>query len=258
MRAIATICNSGFSGLLDLWYSQLRKLTSMPIFVLCLDEFMPEKRDGMQIIEVDPDGNPFPTDLPDFACAEKLRLFKHLPKAVTSVFFLDLDVLVIRNFWDEKRYFEESLRKLVICPDTFVGYKEKMEDEFRPYDPDFRMKFNADGSYFYFNTGVFFASRSLHGKLFPDFLSIWKDYVNSQKKLPSVFDQNLVNYCLIRYGLEVLPLPLRSNCLRQYGAEVNNGRLVLNGELVDVYHFNGGSSDIKRIRWLELLQKMED
>jgi len=204
-----------------------------------------------------PDGNPFAADLPDFACAEKLRLFEYLPKNIASIFFLDLDVLVLQNFWDEKNYFEESSRSLVICPDTFVGYKEKMEDEFRPFDPDFRMKFNPDGSYFYFNTGVFFASKSLHGKLFLTFLSIWKDYISSQGKLPSVFDQNLINYCVIKHGLDVLSLPLQSNCLRQYGAVVENGRLTLNREPVNAYHFNGGDGDIKRVRWLEFLQKLE-
>lgn len=258
MKAIATICNAPFAGLLNLWYPQLRKLTSLPIFVLCLDGFVPEKKDGMQTIEVNPDGNPFSTDLPDFACAEKLRLFDHLPQEISLVFFLDLDVLVLRNFWDEKKYFEKSSTQMVACPDTFVGYKEKMEDEFKPFDPTFSMKFNPDGSHFYFNTGVFFASRLLHGKLFPSFLSIWKDYVESQGKLPSVFDQNLINYCLIKYELAVFPLPLHSNCLRQYGAEIVAGKLALNGKLVDAYHFNGGDGEIKCARWLELLQKLEE
>lgn len=258
MRAIVTICNNAFSGLLDLWYLQLRKLTSIPIFVLCLDKFVPDKIDGMEIIEVSSDGNPFSTNLPDFACAEKLRLFEHLPKDVSSILFLDLDVLVLQNFWDKNRYFDESLNRLVICPDKFVGYKEKMEDEFKPFDPDFRMKFNPDGSHFYFNTGVFFASRSLHGKFFPAFLSVWKDYINSQGKLPSVFDQNLINYCLIKYNMDVLPLPIGNNCLRQYGAKVIDGNLILNDEIVNVYHFNGGDADIKRMRWLELLRELGD
>lgn len=258
MNAIVTICNGAFSGLIDPWYSQLRKITSMPIFVLCLNGFMPKKRNGLQTISVDPDGNPFAPDLPDFACAEKLRLFQHLPENITSALFLDLDLLVLRNFWDEKNYFDESQQRLIICPDTFVGYKEKMEDEFQPFDPNFRMKFNSDGSYFYFNTGVFFASRALHGKFFPEFLSIWKKYVESQGKLPSVFDQNLVNYCLIKYQLDVLQLPLHSNCLRQYGAEIKDKQLMLNDELVNVYHFNGGDSIIKRARWMELLQQLEE
>lgn len=258
MRAIVTICNKAFSGLLSLWHTQVKKITSTPVFVLCLDGFMPKKNDGLRIIKVNSDENPFATEVPDFACFEKLRLFKHLPENITSVFFIDLDVLVLRNFWDEKKYFEESYHRLVICPDTFVGYKEKMEDEFRPYDPNFRMKFNSDGSHFYFNTGVFFASRSMHGKLFSFFLSVWKDYIRSQGKSPSVFDQNLINYCLIKYAVDVLPMPLRSNCLRQYGAVINKGRLTLNSEFVDAYHFNGGDGNVKRKRWLEMLQKMED
>lgn len=258
-KAIVTICNKDYAQLLGLWISALKNLTDLPLVVLCLGDFNPDKIDGVIFIKVNDDGNPFPQDLPDHACAEKLRLFQHLPIDILEILFIDVDVFVLRPFWESENLFSISTHKLAICPDLFVGYKEKMESEFCSYDQSFRMKFNPDGSYFYFNTGVFFASHQKHATWFSRFLSVWADYVSCMARYPSIFDQNVFNYCLIRYGIEVYPLSILNNCLRQYEEQtISNGNILLNGKPVNAYHFNGGDGQRKSERWVEMVRKMEE
>lgn len=258
MKAIVTVCNANYSPLLSYWSVAVRKVTDLPIFVLCLNGHVPMEQSNLKLIKTDSVGNPFPENLPDHACAEKVRVFEHLPQEVEQILFLDLDLLVMYPFWRNNDLFEKSRTKLVMCPDLFVGYKEKMEAEFRLYDPLFRMKFNPDGSYFYFNTGVFFASRSAHQQLFRLFLEIWKNYVERMSTYPSIFDQNIFNYCLIRYGVNVFQMPVLNNCLRQYEKqEIVDGKIMLNGQIVNSYHFNGGDSSKKLERWQEMVQKLE-
>jgi len=169
-----------------------------------------------------------------------------------------VDVLVLRAFWKLEPYFAISDSRLVLTPDLFVGYKEKMEEEFQPFDPDFRMRYTEDGGFFYFNTGVFFASRETHATWFSRFLETWKDYLSTTGKRPSIFDQNMINYCLIRFDLSVHPMPVTNNCLRQYETfSIEDGRPTLNGEEVNAYHFNGGDGDNKLERWRDLLRRME-
>ncbi len=260
-RSIVTICNSGYATLLEPWIQAIRKLTNLPIFVLCLNGYTPSQRSegGLNFIRVNPSGNPFPIDLPDHACAEKMRIFEHLPAEVGQILFLDLDLLVLRAFWDDDNFFDKSNRQIIACPDLFVGYKEKMEDEFKPYDPSFRMKFNSDGSYHYFNTGVFFASRQAHQVLFRQFLAVWEDYVARLSTYPSIFDQNMFNYCFIKYGLDVCSMPVLNNCLRQYEVQtIVDGQILLNGQAVNVYHFNGGDCLKKLERWREMTRRLEE
>ncbi len=255
---IVTICNASYAGLLEPWLSAIRKLTELPIAVLCLNGFKPDARLACSIIQVSEQGNPFPSDLPDHACAEKLRVFEHIPDA-DRILFIDLDVLVLRAFWEQEPYFKIAGSKLVLVPDLFVGYKEKMEDEFRPYDPSFYMRFTENGGFFYFNTGVFFASREAHAVWFRRFLHTWEDYLAITGKRQSIFDQNMINYCLIRFDMAVHPMPVTNNCLRQYEAlEVANGRLLLNGNEVKAYHFNGGDDTKKLERWVAMIQKLEE
>ncbi len=256
MDMIVTICNTGYAGLLGPWLLAIRGLTKLPISVLCLNGFTPNSSLDCQTIEVSASGNPFPSDLPDHACAEKLRLFEHLPEA-DRVLFLDLDVLVLRNFWDQNPFFNLCEGSMVIVPDLFVGYKEKMEEEFRPYDPEFRMRRTSDGGYHYFNTGVFFASRNSHANWFHHFLIVWRDYIAVTGNRPSIFDQNMINYCLTRYQLPVTTMPTTHNCLRQYEKQtVSAGKLWLNGQEVCAYHFNGGDGIKKLERWQSMLAEL--
>lgn len=257
-RSIVTICNADYATLLEPWFAAIRRTTNLPIFILCLNGYIPPRQTGLKFIRVDSAGNPFPENLPDHACAEKMRVFEHLPQMIDQVLFIDVDVLVINSFWDDGDYFERSCRQLVMCPDLFIGYKEKMEAEFQTYDPSFRMKFNLDGSYFYFNTGVFFASRQMHGPWFRQFLGIWKDYVSKLSTYPSIFDQNVFNYCLIRHGLDVHQMPVLNNCLRQYESQtMAAGRILLNGKPINAYHFNGGDSAKKLERWRDMVCRLE-
>jgi len=256
-RSIVTICNEDYAPLLKYWSTAVQRVTDLPIFVLCLNGFTPSENENLRFIQVNPRGNPFPKNLPDHACAEKMRLFEHLPHEIAQILFLDLDVLVINSFWDDGHFFGMSRYQLVMCPDLFVGYKEKIEAEFQPYDSSFQMKFNPDGSYFYFNTGVFFASRQAHESWFHQFLNTWSDYVAKQSMYPSIFDQNVFNYCLIRYGLSVHQMSVLNNCLRQYEKQmVKDGRILLNGQTINAYHFNGGNSAKKLERWQKMLSQM--
>lgn len=254
---IVTICNASYSGLLEPWSAAIHQLTELPVTVLCLNGYRPTSGLPCQLVEVVEEGNPFSKDLPDHACAEKLRVFEHIPKA-DRILFLDVDVLVLRPFWEQSSFFDVCGSQLILAPDLFVGYKEKMEDEFRPFDPNFRMRYTEDGGFFYFNTGVFFASRGAHAEWFRRFLRTWKDYLAKTGKRPSIFDQNMINYCLNRYALPVQPMPVTNNCLRQYEEQViSAGRLLLNGQEVNAYHFNGGDGAKKLERWRVMLNELE-
>lgn len=258
-NAIVTICNRDYGPLLDLWISSLRPLTSLPLYVLTINDFVPVTRSNIIVLPINPSGNPFPPHLPDHVCAEKLRLFEHLPPEISRVLFLDVDVWVLHPFWNIDGCFGGSRSELVMCPDLFVGYKERMNDEFQPYDPGFQMRFNSDGSYCYYNTGVFFASRRTHAQWFSRFLETWRDYVIRMARYPSIFDQNIFNYCLIRYSIEVQPLSVLNNCLRQYEPQIESLRLLtLNAQPVNAYHFNGGDARMKHARWLEMRARLEE
>src|SRR3989344_583824 len=257
MRAIATICNRDYAGLLEYWLGALQKISDLPVFVFCIDGFSPSLPENAVQIMVDATTNPFPVNTPDHVCAEKLRLFEHLPPHITQVLFLDVDILVQHPFWKSEDYFSISEKMIVMCPDLFVGYKEKMESEFQPFDFSFKMKYNHDGSYFYFITGIFFASRTAHAEWFSKFLKTWTEYVKVIGKYPSIFDQNIFNYCLIKNNLPVYQMQTVNNCLRQYENQTVEGEeLLLNGKIVNAYHFNGGDGLKKLKRWEEMLSKL--
>ncbi len=257
--AIVTICNQQYAALLSHWLSAIRSLTDMPVAILCLNGFIPEVNHPCLIIEVSSEGNPFTPDLPDYACAEKLRIFKHLPD-IDRILFIDLDAWVIRAFWKDQPYFELCAERFIAAQDFFVGYKEKMVMEFRPYDPTFQMRYLPDGSFYYINTGVFFASRDKHAVWFSKFMEIWKEYLDTVGQRPSIFDQNLINYCLIRFREQIptIHMPITNNCIRQYEKQtIDEGILRLNGEPISVYHFNGGDAEKKVERWVKLKEVLK-
>jgi lipopolysaccharide biosynthesis glycosyltransferase len=255
VQAIVTICDKHYKALLPFWAKRIRSVTSMPVVVLSLAGAEISASPDYEVISINQLGNPFPAELPHHACAEKLRIFHHLPEKLNEVLFVDVDVLVFNDFWTKANYFQIAQSALVAAPDLFIGYKEKMEEEFEVFDPNFRMKFFPDGRYFYFNTGVFFASRSIHADIFRATLKTWSEYVGCIGRYPSIFDQNILNYCLIKLGVDVVPMPVQNNCLRQYDSVWIDGCLRLDGERVNVYHFNGGDAAIKLRRWHEFNQR---
>lgn len=257
MRSIVTICNKSYSILLPYWLDKIRAITDLPVQVLVFNDVEKNLSLKCSYQEINTDGNPFPNDKPDFACFEKMRIFKHLPKDINEILFIDIDAMVLNDFWTKESYFEKSRESWMGCKDFFVGYKEKMEEEFQIYDPDFKMKYYDDGTFFYFNTGVFFASREKHEELFNKFTGTWIDYVTKTGKYPSIFDQNMFNYCFIRYDTQIIPMPTENNCIRQYNPEIKDGRLYLKDKLVNVMHFNGGEAEIKLNRWKELAGKLK-
>lgn len=253
-RAIITICNKGYEALLPLWVDRMLSLTKTPIYILLLDSDITKFRDAeCNYVYVWNEWNPFPKGWPDHACAEKLRIFQHIPSDINEVLFLDLDILLINNFWDKSNYFSLSETNFIACLDLFVGYKEKMEAEFWEFDPGFKMKYLPDGNYHYFNTGVFFANRNTHFGLFATFLSDWEKYVQLTWHFPSIFDQNMINYCLIRYEIQTIALPLQNNCLRQYEKSFENNIYIMNGLPINALHFNGWTAELKVSRWHEAL-----
>lgn len=258
MQVIVTICTQNYQALFDLWMARIRRVTDLPVVVLALAGTTIQEKDGLEVVRVSNSGNPFPRELPDHACAEKLRLFHHLPAKVSQVLFLDIDLLVINDFWTGHGWFEKSLGAFVACPDLFVGYKERMEAEFQPFDPAFRMKYFPNGDFFYFNTGVFFASRRAHAEFFNQALRVWADYVRVVGRYPSIFDQNVFNYALISFGMDAEAMPVVNNCLRQYPSERCGGRLRLDGRDVNAYHFNGGDAVTKFNRWLAFERSLEE
>ncbi len=257
MRAIVTICGGSYRILLNRWLERLRRFTDLPIFVLLLGQTEIDCAVECQLLRVDPSGNPFPEQSSDHACAEKQRIFKHLPHEITEVLFIDIDVLVLSDFWSSEGYFSKSQDALVAAPDLFIGYKEKMECEFQPFDPAFRMKFFSDGRHYYFNTGVFFASRQRHEMIFRRCLETWARYVSKVGRYPSIFDQNVFNYCLITFNVPVKPMPVQNNCLRQYSKAIQNRKVFHDNSEVLVMHFNGGDAQTKLARWLEFEQTLE-
>lgn len=258
MEAIVTVCGGSFRMLFPRWLERLRRITDLPIFALLLEGTEVGPQPNCQAIPVNAAGNPFPPERYEHACAEKQRIFRHLPTEVSEVLCLDLDVLVLNDFWSVAGYFARSREVLVASPDLFVGYKEKMEGEFRLFDPSFRMKYLPDGQYYYFNTGVFFASREAHAYLFARCLETWARYAVTLGRYPSIFDQQIFNYCLIAFGASVEPMPIRNNCLRQYPKEIQNGRVFLEGAEVNAMHFNGGDANIKLARWIEFERALEE
>lgn len=261
MQAIVTLCNKSYIKLFPKWLNAVNKYSNLPMYLLVSNDVDISQEQivswgklNCHIIQMNKKGNYFPEDSSEHACAEKLRLFKHLPAYITKILFIDVDILILDNFWDKDNYFERSDIDIMLCQDLFVGYKEKMEEEFKPFDPDFKMKFFPDQTYFYFNTGVFFASRQSHANMFEDILLTWQNYVKQTGKYPSVFDQNVFNYFLIKHDIPVGKIPIQNNCIRQYDPWIYNSQMFLEGEKVAGFHFNGGDADIKLSRW-NILEK---
>lgn len=257
-KAILTICNKWYEILISLWVDRMLLLTKTPIYIFLLDsDILKHRENECNYIYVWKEWNPFPVDLPDHACAEKLRIFQHIPNNINEILFVDLDILVINNFWDNSDYFSMSENNFIACLDLFVWYKEKMEYEFWEFDPNFKMKYLSDGNYHYFNTGVFFANRNTHAELFKMFLSDWVKYVQFTWKYPSIFDQNLINYCLIKYKTQTNILPLENNYLRQYEKTFENNVYVSKKSIINALHFNWWTSELKASRWNEIIESLK-
>ncbi len=252
MKAIVTITTESYAPLVPLWHERLRHFTSIPCYLLVIGDGLADfNLPGVKVVRVNPWNNPFDQSTPNHACAEKLRIFHNLPQNVKQVLFIDVDVMVLNEFWNDS-LFDATRAHLVVSPDHFVGYKEKMEDEFRPFDPSFRMRYLSSGEYAYFNTGVFFASREAHSRHFDSCFGVWRSYVEVLGRPPSIFDQNVFNYYLISRRVPVLPMPVNNNCLRQYPYVLRDGQLTLSGQPVNAFHFNGGNGPVKLKRWLEM------
>src|SRR3989344_3575970 len=124
MNALVTVCTESYAPLTLLWLQRMKKLTRLPIFLVCVSRWRHDFTDATVIL-AEASTNPFPQDTPGHACAEKLRVFRYLPKKIDHILFVDVDIMVINSFWDDG-LFASSRAQLMIVPDHFVGYKEKM------------------------------------------------------------------------------------------------------------------------------------
>lgn len=251
MRAIVTLCDGCYQPLLPLWLTRLRILTELPVYIIALPGFSATVHDLCQIVRVDHTANPMPSGSWEYGLAEKLLVFEHLPTEVTEILFLDVDVLVLGDFWSTG-HFEQCTHSLVICQDFFVGYKEHLEQQFAVFDPSFQMGFYPDGTYRYYNSGVFFASRALHAREFRNCLEVGRAFIQRVGSPPPLFDQSLLNYWIVKTELAVTVMPIENNCLRHYSPAIQEGKMVLGGKKVNAYHFNGGTPTIKHTRWLQV------
>jgi hypothetical protein len=171
---------------------------------------------------------------------------------ISAVLLTDVDVMVLRDFWTAPQYFHHSHSHIVASPDLYVGYKEQMEEEFRPYDATFRLRRVAGDGWWYFNTGVLFISRKCHSEFLASCVTTWLDFISLTGKAPRLWDQHIFNYRITRDRIAILPLSPCNNCLRQYPFVLSQCGPSLHGEYCGALHFNGGEPQVKHERWLAM------
>ncbi|MCU1284111.1 MAG: hypothetical protein JWO13_461 [Acidobacteriales bacterium] len=198
-----------------------------------------------------------PLDMASQSCALKLRIWEAMPDAKQHI-FIDVDMLMLT--WPSE-FLETGSSKLFASRDGYIGFKEKMKDEFAFLNEDWSPCFDAEGRK-YANTGLLISNPS-HALFFANVLHKWAEFFRKSGKPPSIWDQNVFNYCLDlgRFGLSwngVQLLDASFNSLKEYPNYVNLdlGYLSLNGEAVKLLHFNGGSPLLKYCRRARALSAM--
>jgi lipopolysaccharide biosynthesis glycosyltransferase len=249
---VVTIVNYPYLCLLDGWVKRVRSfLNPTAIYVICADDDSWKSCEGGEFIRLKgPSSHELSISKMHHASALKLFLFDLLPQSVTQCVFLDVDIIAL-NLVEPSAFIPPSDELISLVPDYFVGYKEKMESEFRLFDPAFKLKFYPDGRHYYFNLGVFRASRPIQ----PMFKSIYKEWDNFIRRIgkpPSILEQNMVNYHLMKNDINVHELPISLNCLRSYSIVVKGGAVYYNTEPVSLFHLNG-SKPREKLAFLERL-----
>ena len=243
-----TIIDGNYGVLFSYWLTGVKSFIQEPVFVLVADEDGERWRsvcrdEAVGWIEAY-DRHELSGESTHHATAKKCFLFDYLPAEVESILFLDVDALVVSPINVEGYFAKAETGRLLLVVDYYVGYKEKLEQEMQMFDPEFQMKFFDDGRYFYFNTGVFFVgrdSRVFFRRVYRD----WVSYYHQTGQLPSIYDQNILNYGMIKYGQSIEELPTTMNCLRQYQYTIQWPRILLGEKQVQIIHFNGGTPDLK-------------
>ncbi len=201
-----------------------------------------------------------PDDLAIQGCARKLLVWDFLPPIFTHSIFIDVDTVVVGNLFEELENVLNISDQLLLARDCYVGFKEKMGDEFAPLEREWRPHFDKNNVRKYCNTGLI-VSRREDSVFFQEVLAEWSKFIELTGKSPSIWDQNIFNYCLdvgsfSKCWKDVFILDERFNALKEYEifVDLDSSMISLAGEPVLLMHFNGGDLLTKIARRAKTIQ----
>ncbi|WP_145915444.1 hypothetical protein [Geobacter anodireducens] len=191
--------------------------------------------------------NELPHDIATQGCATKLAVWRYLDTSVNNALIVDADVVFLRQTEDSILNINLGQNmQFAAAIDRYVGYKEKIGEEFSWIKQNWVPRY-VNGERLYVNTGIIFASRKVR-RFFENVLSLWKHYIRMIGNNPSIWDQNIFNYCLDigTYGCSwenVNVLPVEYNYLKEYDAcvELDEHGLLKGDNYIKALHFNGGT-----------------
>lgn len=248
--------------LLPLFLQSLLRVTSLEVFLLTdpgcrgrLTELLGAWNldDKVQVVESRPIEG-VPDDAASQGCALKLVCWEFLPAVIQNVIILDSDVVVLQDFISDVLNPVVQHSRLVLARDSYVGFKERMGDDFAILGEPWQPSFDEQGRRLYCNTGLIGATRS-HRTFFLEVLDTWRRIVALKQCNPPLWDQGVLNFCLDvgRYlcrWSDVEVLDERFNALKEYDIVLNldSSQVSLDDQAVTMLHFNGGDIITKYAR----------
>lgn len=207
-----------------------------------------------------PDISGLPNDDATQACASKLSIWKYLPRSVTHTIFLDIDTVMIGPLVSNLLECLDTTGMMIAARDAYVGFKENMESEFDVLGRAWKPKFDLEGKRKYVNTGLLASSR-IHHEFLSEVLQEWIRFYQIADKNPSIWDQNIFNYCLDigEFSMnwnDVLILGEHYNALKEYEifVDLDLSMVSLAGKQTRLLHFNGGDLLTKFARRAKSIQ----
>lgn len=241
---------------------------NVPIFLLVeSSEFQRAERflkplllaDNIELIETH-NVQGIPNDMETQGCARKLLIWSWLPNRVTRTILIDIDTVIVGNLIKALRKVPKRVNYLCLARDNYVGYKERIGEEFEILGRDWKPSFDNKGRRKYCNTGLIMCNRE-HQSFFNEVLDEWRLFVRLTGVNPSIWDQNVFNYCLDVGSFscswdDVCILDEPFNVLKEYEVVIDLDRSIvsLSGERVIVLHFNGGDIITKFSRRAKAIQ----
>lgn len=193
-------------------------------------------------------------------CARKLLVWDFLPPTFTHSIFIDVDTVVVGNLFEELENVLNKSDQLLLARDCYVGFKEKMVEEFAPLEREWQPHFDKNDVRKYCNTGLI-VSRPEDSIFFREILAEWSKFIELTGKSPSIWDQNIFNYCLDVSSFnkswdDVFILDERFNALKEYEifVDLDKSMISLAGNPVLLMHFNGGDLLTKIARRAKTIQ----
>lgn len=270
--SIVTVATGRYLFLAPYFIRSIRKREkSLPIFLIVGPE---EIQRAEQLLELSncssgviclgiPRIERLPDDEATQGCARKLVVWDVLPDKFSHAIFLDIDTVVIGQLFDEIVKILNITDRLLLARDNYVGFKEKMEEEFAVLDRRWIPGFDGDGKRKYCNTGLMVSKRE-DCVFFEEVLLEWSRFVELTGTNPSIWDQNIFNYCLdvgsfSRSWRDVLILDERFNALKEYEVciDLDRSMISLSGQSPLLLHFNGGDLLTKIARRAKSIQLFE-